>query len=570
MPDFPKFMERWKKTSCHRIFNDPQMKKLTAGITGEFDALLQDMVAKLGLDTVDQLKVEPTGGAAFVLKLKAVAGADEPMPLFAVVGDWGENDPKLQNLIKQAVAKATEGGGAKTTEDYDGVTITSLTLNKKSNTPTTEPSQESPSTGAAKDSGGLAGLPISGDTVSFATMGTVTAVGSDVTLLKDIIKRTKNKGVDSLAQSKDYETLKKRCAPLGQVNVFANLPLLIGMAAEMNPEFKKQREPLSLDKIGAVVGTLDVAPKERVSAEFRGFLPVAGDRTGLAKMLTENVVNKPLLEASPFPDSTIFSAWYNFKFETLIDEVYEIQRRTDPEGAEAFKAGLKIPISEEKTLDVEKLFKSFALKSFALPLTLQLAMSPPYKSENVSMLLSLNHTNREAVAQLFSMPMLTQFMMKRDFLDQPIYDSMFPPGLSFALTDAMLAIGNTPGVERIIRSAANKGGPTLASDPQFQFAARMAPPAVWHGTYVDTHKLLTAALTLHQQAKAAAENPDDGQIDLSFDMTGQFLTQLRDIPFDEIENPEELLKYAPVFLSTATSVPEGMLLYSNVTEPVGR
>ncbi|MCH8912415.1 MAG: hypothetical protein IIA33_02485 [Planctomycetes bacterium] len=451
------------------------------------------------------------------------------------------------------------------------MTITTLTAGKKPSEPAiqpAEPGQQTPPSDGDAASGAPAGIPIAAKTVSFATMGTVTAIGSDVALLKEIIKRVKNKGVDSLAQTKDYETLKKRCAPLGQINFFANLPFLIGMAAEFNPEFKEQREALALDKIGAVVGTIAIAPKERVSAELRGFIPVAGDRTGLAKLLTENVVNKPLLEDSPFPDSTIFAAWYNFKFETLLDEIYEIQRKTDPEGAERFKAGMKIPTvvnGEVGIFDVAKLFKSLAL-----PLKLQFAMSPPYKSENVSMLLSLNHTNREAVAQLFSLPMLNQFMMKRDFLGQPVYDTFMLPGFSATLTDQALALGNTPGVEQLIRSAAGKGGPTLASDPQFQFAARMAPPAVWHGAYFDTHKFLTAALALHKQAKAAAEKEDEGQIDLSFDMTGQFLTQVRDIPFDEIENPEELLKYAPIFLSTATSVPEGVLLYSNVTEPVGR
>ncbi len=568
VPDFPKLMEQWKKTSFHRALNDPQMKKMTAGITGKIDTLLNDLVTKLGLESVDQSKVEPTGGAALVLKLKVQAWADEPTPLIAVVADWGENDPDLQNLIKQAVAKAIERGGAKTTEDFDGVTITTLTAGKKPSEPAIQPvapGQQPPPSGGDAASGAPAGIPITAKTVSFATMGTVTAIGSDVALLKKIIKRVKNKGVDSLAQTKDYETLKKRCAPLGQINFFANLPLLIGMAAELTPEFKGQREALALDKIGAVVGTIAIAPKERVSAELRGFIPVAGDRTGLAKLLTEHVVNKPLLENNPFPDSTIFCAWYNFKFETLIDEIYEIKRKTDPEGAEMFKADMKIPISEEETFDVEKLFKSFAM-----PLKLQFAMSPPYKSENVSLLLSLNHTNREAVAQLFSLPMLTQFMLKRDFLGQPIYDSFFPPGLSCALTDDLLAIGNTPGVEQLVRSAAGRGGPTLASDPQFQFAARMAPPAVWHGSYCDTHKFLTAALALHKQAKAAAEKEDDGQIDLGFDMTGQFLKGITNIPFDDIENPEELLKYAPIFLSTATSVPEGVLLYSNVTEPLGR
>ncbi len=566
VPDFPKFMEQWKKSSFHRIFNDPQMKKLTAGITGGFEVFLQKGVAKLGLESVDQLMVEPTGGAALVLKMGA--GADEPTPLVAVVADWGENDPKLQDLIKQAVAKATESGGTKTTEDFDGVTITTLTVSKKASEPTTppaEPGQQSPPSDGDAKPGTIAGIPISGDTVSFATIGTVTAIGSNVALLKDIIKRVKDKGVDSIARSKDYETLKKRCAPLGQVNFFATVPFLIGLAAEITPRFKEQREALALDKIGAVVGTIDIAPKARVSAELRGFIPVAGDRTGLAKMLTENVVNKPLLEDNPFPDSTIFSTWFNFKFETLLDEIYEIRRKTDPEGAEMFKAEMKIPLSEEETFDVEKLFKSFAM-----PLTLQFAMSPPYKSENVSLLLSLNHTNREAVAKLFSLPILTQFMMKRDFLGQPVYDTFMLPGLSAALTDQALALGNTPGVEQLIRSAAGKGGPTLASDPQFQFAARMAPPAVWHGAYFDTHKLLTAALALYKEAKAAAEKEDDGQIDLSFDMTSQFLKGITDMPFDDIENPEELLKYAPVFLSTMTSVPEGLLLYSNVTEPVGR
>ena len=571
VPDFPKLMEQWKKTSFHRVVNDPQMKKMTAEITGKFDALLKVMVATLGLDSVEQLKVEPTGGAAFVLKLRVEAGADEPTPLMAVVADWGENDSKLQDSIKQAVAKAIELGSVKTTENFDGVTITTLTAGKKPSEPATppaEPGQQTPPRVEVTTPGALAGIPIAAKTVSFATMGTVTAIGSDVALLKEIIKRVKNKGVDSLAQTKNYETLKKRCAPLGQINFFANLPLLIGMAAELNPGIKEHREALALDKIGAVVGTIAIAPKERVSAELRGFIPVAGDRTGLAKLLTENVVNKPLLEDSPFPGSTIFAAWYNFKFETLLVEIYEIQRKTDPEGAERFKAGMKIPTvvnGEVGIFDVAKLFKSLAL-----PLKLQFAMSPPYKNENVSLLLSVNHANREAVAQLFTLPMLNQFMMKRDFLGQVVYDSLFPPGLSLGLTDDALAVGNTPGVEQLIRAAAGKGGPTLASDPQFQFAARMAPPAVWHGAYVDTHKFLTAALALYKQAKAAAEKEDGGQINLSFDTTGQILQGMTGIPFDDMENPEELLKYAPIFLSTATSVPEGVLLYSNVTEPVGR
>ncbi len=568
VPDFPKFMEQWKKTSFHRILKDPQMRKLTAGITDGFDALLKDMAAKLGLDSVEQLKVEPTGGAAFVLKLKVEPGADDPTPLIAVVADWGASNSKLQDLIKQTVAKAIEHGSTKTTEDFEGVAITTLTAAKKTTEPPTkpaEPGQQNPPSGGDAAPAEFAGMPLPGDTVSFATMGTVTAIGSDVALLKDIIKRVRNKGVDSIARSKDYDTLKKRCAPLGQVNFFANLPFLISMAAESNSGFKAQRESLALNKIGAVVGTIAVAPKARVSAEFRGFIPVAGDRTGLAKMLTESVVNKPLLEDNPFPDNTIFSAWFNFKFETLIDEIYEMQRKTDPEGAEMFKAGLKFPVGEEKTLDLEKLFKSFAM-----PLTLQLAMSPPYKSENVSMLLSLDHTNREAVAQLFSLPILNQFTMKRDFLGQPIYDSFLPPGLSLGLTDAALAIGNTQGVEQLLRSAAGKAGPTLASDPQFQFAARMAPPAVWHGAYIDTHKFLTAALALYKQAKAPAENEDDGEIDLRYDASGQILQRMTGIPFDDMEDPEALLKYAPIFLSTATSVPEGLMLYSNVTEPLGQ
>ncbi|MCH8912416.1 MAG: hypothetical protein IIA33_02490 [Planctomycetes bacterium] len=41
------------------------------------------------------------------------AGADEPTPLMAVVADWGENDSKLQDSIKQAVAKAIEPGASR-------------------------------------------------------------------------------------------------------------------------------------------------------------------------------------------------------------------------------------------------------------------------------------------------------------------------------------------------------------------------------------------------------------------------------------------------------------------------
>ena len=204
-------------------------------------------------------------------------------------------------------------------------------------------------------------------------------------------------------------------------------------------------------------------------------------------------------------------------------------------------------------------------------LTIQLALSPPFKTKDVSILISLKHTDRQAIEQLFSFPLLNQYCQKRDVMGQSVYDVMFPPvGASIAITDNTFAVGNTPGIEQLVNSEPGQQGQALSDDPQYQFAAGQAPQKVCYALYVDTHKFFSAALALYTQAKKAAEAGEEEQFNFSYDMTSRLLDFMKGMSFDKLDVPQAVLQYAPAVLISTTKTPEGLLLYANVTEPVKR
>lgn len=568
IPSFDRLRVQWKKSLISRLMKDEQFRKLTGGGSGKLDEHLEELAKELGLENAEQLKVFPQGGVAVIVTVDPpTAGATEPVVHLAIVGDWGENSPKLAHLLEKIVGKLKADGGSESHEEYRGLTITTVKEAPEPPAPTsqpangadTDPPAEQPTASTGNDDSPFA------DGVWFATSGTITAFANDLPTIKGVLDRIAGDGKDSFAQTSHYAGLRKHCAPLGEVNMVVNIPRLVEIGAKLDSNIKEANEMLALDSLGAFVATVAVAPKARVAAQMRGFISLGAERRGLARILTQQVVNKPLLNTQEFPRDTILALLYNIRFENLLDEIYELRKKSDPEGAEMLKAGLKMPLGEGKFIDLERLSKSFTL-----PLKLQFAFGQPYEPEDLSILLSVKHTSRESVSQLFEFPMASQFLAKRDLDGPSVYDvvmMMMPVGVSVAVTDDDFVIGNTPGINRMIRPADGPPTPKLGSDPQYQFTAQAGPPEAWYMIYVDTHKFLTAALKLHRRAKAAADG-EEPPPSFSLDATTHVLDFMKDIPFDKVESPEALLKFAPAILSTATSVPGGILLHSIVTEPI--
>lgn len=572
IPDFKEFMAQWKKTVVYRCFQDPQIKKLTEPIAGQIDAKLNELARELGLESIEQLKVEPEGGAAFIMSApRQTANGRASDPDAAIVADWGGNSPQLKELLDKISANAVERGWRKQAEDFDGTGITSLVPPSPSVQPADAKSaQPIDGEGAAAPANNSPEQPAPPDapapkrTLSFATAGTVSVLGSDTQLIKDILSRVKKPTPDCLAGNEHYQTIARDDAPMGQLSLFVDQRRLMQAGIAGDEKKQKQLEASGLENFGPLVATLSLAPASGVAIEMRGSVPLLGEKVGLAKTLIDNVVNKPLHPQGGISQNTVAAWWLNYRFEMLVSDIYEFAKRSDPEGAEVFKSQLKIPISETETIDLEKLFNSLAL-----PLKLHAAMNPPYENKDVSIVLSIGHTSRENVGQLFTIPTMTQFCQKRDVMGQSVYDLVFPPvGASLGLTDQFLAVGNTSGINSLVESGSSAQNAAGPADPQFLFAVAGAPQEAAQGFYLNLHTLFKAALALHRQAKAVQQASPEAQPSFGMDMTTKLRESLQKIPFDQVEKPEELLQFAPTILSVTTSQPTGLRFYMNVTEPV--
>ncbi|MCG3137619.1 MAG: hypothetical protein HJJLKODD_01467 [Phycisphaerae bacterium] len=581
IPAFKVFWEKTKQLPTYRLMTDEKTKSGYEKVFKNLDKALNDYAKKLGLENVDQLKVEPQGGCAFIVTATAATEpGSEPTPHLALVGEWGENQPKIQELLDKVTATAVERGGKKETEEFKGIQITTLELVEPP-APATEGSNDNATDDMPEfesDSGtgmpttpqemvvqALSDIPLP-ESISYATNSTTTIIGSDAAAVKEALRRVLGDQEDSLASNEDYQALARLCAPVGEASLFVNLPQIMTMAA-VSDDDKKEMKALGFDSLRALVVTFSLAPKPGVSSEMRGFLPITGDRRGIVKMVTDNVISKPVAPEATIPDSALACGWFNMRLETILDEVYSIMKEINPEDAEMMKANLKMTTPEGEIIDMESVFKSFAA-----PFMGYLAMSPPYERDNISFLLSVGHSSRDTVGKIFTF--IGPYFQKRELMGQSIYDfSMIPVGVSLALTENRLALGNTPGVEGLIRSGGASAGTSLANDAQFKQTARHAPTEAWAVIYLDKMKSLEAVKAIKAKKKAdeaAAAANDNANVEapsFDFDMTKSMIDAMIEDPMMDVVDLDALRPYMSSTIVTISTTPKGIAIYGNEVEP---
>jgi hypothetical protein len=545
VPNFKTLREQFKKTLFYQLFEDPQVKKLMGEPLEDLKTKMDKAATDLGLGSADALKVWPEGGAAFIVTVDAPKDeGDEPTPHLGLAGEWGANHEKLQTLLEKAGKYVVDNGGKKDVATIQGIKVTTLKLKKKADD--------------AGANGGLSGTDTfeeMREEITFATVDKVTLIGSDTRIIEQLIGRVKNQG-ESVTANEDYKALARHCAPLGQMHFFLNYPRLTKMMAAAEPDGAKMNKALGFDRMSSVVGTMDFATKKGAAVESRFFQPSKGTATGIMKLLSDHVTEAPIKGKLGLPKSTVVGMWMNMDVGKIIDEIYEIVKAVDPEEAESFKGNLKTPAADGSIVDLAEVFRSFAG-----PFKLYWSMNAPFKRENVSIVLSVGHKDREVVGKIFDI--IGPMLLKRDLMGQSIYEvAMMPIGAALALTDGALAVGSVPGIEQLIRSNKDSGGEGLESSAQFRRAARLAPDKAWQMFYVDLITLHDAALALYKN-KAAAGEPDE----FSMDMTDGLLGGLREIPFDKLDNPDGLRKYMFSLLAVQAKHADGAMGYMNVMGP---
>lgn len=568
VPNCPHLVEQYKKTMVHAAMGDEQIKGMYQPIFDALEEGLNDYAAKLGLTSIKDLQVEPTGGLALIVTADPPSSAGaEPDFHLAVAGEWGESAGKLNEALARITATAVQRGGKKESAEFRGVQITSVDLIE----PPAPAEGEDPGAAGMNPMMGMgmdmeqmitdgikeAGLP---DHLSYARHENTFVMGSDAAVVKEVLRRVQGDG-ESLDKNDDYLAIQRHCAPIGQLNFFLNIPRLVELARDSAPTEQDRRKLQStgLDGFRAMVSTLALKPKNNAEYEMRCFLPVQGEPRGLVRIFTQLGINKPVQPDRLIPDSSLACGWMNFQLDKLLDEVQEIAKVVDPQAAEQFKANMMVPTADGQIINLADVFNSFSM-----PARGYMAMTAPYQRENVSLVLSLAHKNRDQIGKIFNF--IGQFLQKRDFMGESIHDvAIMPIGVSVALTDRALILGNTPGVEQAVRSGAStESTGTLASDRQFQRTASLAPQEAWMVFYVDSMRQFNATLALRDKMKAAGT--EDAPPAFSMDVTDQVLDSLKQAA-KELEGGEQMRKYQGSTLFTITNTPKGIQMYMNGLGP---
>lgn len=565
--DFKQFHSQLEKTSAYRLMTHEQGKQMAEVLMKGVQDALTNYAKKLGLDSAEQLKVLPQGPAALMIGVEPPADeTSQPQPHMGLVADFGDNQEKVVKLLNKITATTVERGGKKEVEEFRGVTIT--TIHPVEPAKDEDAEEPPPNFGAGPMGMGdpqqmivdmIRDLPLP-EHVSYATTGKMTVFGSDPKVVQKVLVRVQGDKSKVLSKNEDYLALKRHCAPVGQLQGFVNIPRMLEMAGTQDPSAKGHMQAAGLDALRALVLSVSLVPRPETDIEVRAFLPVRGEKRGIVKMLTANMSNKPLTPESAYPEGTAMCGWMNFRFETLLDEIYEIRKRVDPQGAEMAKANMKIPTPDGDIVDMEQVFKNFSM-----PLQGYMSMVPPYERENISFLVSVNHRSREVLGNLFKL--IGAYFQKREMLGQSIYDfAMMPVGVSVTLTDSSFAIGNTPGVEQVVRAGGKVSGTNLKNDPQFQATVRYAPKQAWGVIYQDQMKTFDVMMALHRKAKESGQ--EAAAPAFGFDVTDMMLGQFKESPMLKADNPEVFREFMSSSVIAVTDTGKGIQVYLNATRPV--
>jgi len=488
--------EAVKKTANYRAFTDPKLKSFYGPLAEAVEGWLTDLVEELGLDSVEELKVYPQGPAALIVTLAPPAeGQDEPDAHVVLAMDMGENTGQARELIARLTDTALDRGARKETEEVRGARIVTLRFPEPE-----EPAEEGPDSPEGSPAPGRdVEWELEDLELSYCLSRKMVLIGTSAEELARTLRCMRGRVKETLDRSAAGKLLARKCPEKAPLRLVFNLPKLIETAEQADAEAGKEMRAWGVDGLGPVVMALEPAPEPGIDVRLEGFWQVSPDKGGVPAML--RMKNRPTIPPATVSADAVMYGMLSLDPRVLVKEVLESTSRSDPEQGQAARAGMKMPMPDGTTIDLQ----ADLIDHLAGPLSVQLTLARPYDADHVGIRISLGHTSRQAMEKALGLPMIGPMFRKRDLMGTPVYEPVGSPfqGVSLTTTDTALATGSTSEIERLVR-ATGKAGPSLADDPAFQRLARMMPKQASGMLFVDSARLLDAQLAILESGGATA------------------------------------------------------------------
>lgn len=482
--NFSQIRAQFEKTAFYRLYKDPAMKPFIDDIKAKWKQQKQNTeneVAQILLDA----NALPEGRVAFALVLdKQAKDTNEPPAVF--ISQWGRNLDKVKEAVGKLVEKAVEKGARRESEEYRGVTITSMSLK-------------------------------SSKTLRFCFVDDVLIAAMSPDILKFVVAQAKGAGSPTLADDGDYNATFRALgeAGQGQVGFYVNIKQAIKttLAEDASGQAKAWIDNLGLMNVTSFGGFIDVAGGPGGTTFGKALLKIDGQKQGVCKML--EVESAPVRMPQFVPSSSSSVSVFNLNIKNAYAELGNILGKFSPQMAAMLYMPLLPPGPQgEPPLQLKTdivdhlgsqiiLAQSIHKPDAAVPVTMQ-----PFAAQQTLVAIAIG--NRSALEK--SLSTLHSKMIapgnpdsQRQLLGHTIYtvdvSGFLPfmgggqrrpmqapapampgvpktPPVAFTITDTHLILGGEAGVEQAIRALGGGQAESIDAAKWFRRARASVPSVV--------------------------------------------------------------------------------------------
>ncbi len=293
--DFSRLESQFEKTNFYKLCKDPAM----AAFVDDFKNKWQEKIRKLDnelMRVIANADALPQGRLAVALILnEQTIDANEP-PLLLIT-QWGRAIDKIKEAVDKMVKKAIEDGAHRKTENYRGVSITTI-------------------------------IPRPSTSLSYCFVDDclIGAISPDI--LKFVIAHIKGADSPTLADDADYTATMKvvKLSDAEQINFYVNIKQIVRTIIDKDATGKAKMimGNLGLDNVTSFGCSIDPGPSKAGSEVSFGkaFLKVRGEKKGICKMLD---IESSAFRAPPFILTSAYSvSFVNLNIRKAYDELGSI------------------------------------------------------------------------------------------------------------------------------------------------------------------------------------------------------------------------------------------------------
>jgi hypothetical protein len=475
---FSQLRTQFEKTNFYKLYKDPAM----GAFIEDFKSKCQEQIKKIDEDavrTILETAILPQGRVALAVVLnEKTKEANEPPLLF--ITQWGDGVAKIKETVDKMVQKAIEDGASRKTEDYRGVSVTTITK---------QPSLD----------------------LSFCFIDDCLIGAANPEILQFTVAHLRGATSPALAQDADYIATMRTVGPYDDIDFYINIKRIVQtvIADDTSGQAKTVVTNLGLDNVTSLGFSVGVSREAGSGLCGKVFLKIDGAKKGICRMFE---MESAAISVPQFvPPSAYSVAFLNLSLKNVYDELYRILFNFSPPLAALMQMPLVPPSPEGepgvqlKADIIDHLGSQIVIAQSADKQAVATGTQTPTES-----LFAFAVTNRSAVEK--SLSLLHSKIIapnkpdaRRELLGHTIYVvdiSAFLPGLSpgqttpmqapdalapgaipsipklaFTVTDTHLIFGSEDVVEKTVRTLSSRQTGTLASAAWFN-KAKLAIPQV--------------------------------------------------------------------------------------------